>query len=54
MRSNLGVCYANGEGVAADARAAIKWFERAATSDDATVVEKARGALAQLRAHDPP
>ena len=38
----------------ADARAAAEWLERAAASDDATVVEFARAELAELRARDPP
>ena len=51
---NLGVCYEDGAGVAADARVAAEWLERAAASGDAGVAERARAALAKLRARDPP
>ena len=51
---HLGICYASGKGVAEDARVAAEWLERAAASDDAKAVERARAALARLRARDPP
>jgi TPR repeat protein len=33
---NLGVCYANGQGVAKDAVEAVKWYRKAAEQNDAT------------------
>ena len=50
----IGLCYADGIGIGADAREAAVWLERAAVSGDAEFAEKARDALAQLRARDPP
>jgi len=38
---NLGVCNANGEGVAANARTALAWFERAAAAGDANATAAA-------------